>query len=690
MISNGPAEGRTTRSARILCALRDDAWQEIRDVLSRDGWDLIHAGATSEVGQRLREWPPDVAILDPGLPGPVSTRELLVSIKSHVRSAGVLLLGNPAGEDFAASGTGPDICLELPVLAPALVSTVRLLLRLGEHRRMEKALRDSSAAAEKRWEDELRRGQTEFRLLIENLYSGVAVVDSTGRFTLYNRRFLEMFGLPRDADVQNVNSHNWSAWQVFDEDGQLLDVDEHPVRKAARTGRPVPSRLVGVRAPSGGDLVWMQVSAAPLLGEAGNVEHLICTYHDVTDRMRAEQALRDADRRKNEFLALLSHELRNPLAPITNSLYIMDHAAPGGDDARRAQVIIERQVGQLARLVDDLLDVTRITRNKIRLQCQRLEVNELVRRTLEDYRSQFEEKEIRLEFEPTADPVFVDGDWNRLAQVIGNLLQNAMKFTGRGGEATVSVSLGSAFAGSSEIPEPPGRPEGSSGSSGMPATSGPEGAHVAIRVADNGVGMNAETLARVFEPFMQADTTLDRSKGGLGLGLALVKGLVELHGGAVTGHSAGPGRGAEFVVRLPVLERDAARVEQSRAAARPSSRRILIIEDNVDSAESLRLLLEYSGHEVVTAYNGPDGIARAAEFDPDVVLCDIGLPGMDGYEVARAFRSDPQLRRARLVALSGYALPEDRQRAEEAGFDRHLAKPPQVEELWAVLGLGRL
>jgi two-component system CheB/CheR fusion protein len=249
--------------------------------------------------------------------------------------------------------------------------------------------------------------------------------------------------------------------------------------------------------------------------------------------------------------------------------------------------------------------------------------------------------------------LFVDGDWNRLTQVVGNLLQNAAKFTGPGGHIRVSVSTDS------------------------------EEKWAAIRVADTGVGIAPEMLARLFEPFAQADTTLDRSKGGLGLGLALSKGLVELHGGAISAHSPGLGQGAEFVLRLPLaLEKGAADTPAlSRTPVPGGRRRVLIIEDNIDAADSLREALEFSEHEVEVAYNGPSGIAKARARKPEVVFCDIGLPGMDGFDVARAFRADNALKGAYLVALSGYAQPGDVLRAAEAGFDQHLAKPPSLERL---------
>ena len=401
---------------------------------------------------------------------------------------------------------------------------------------------------------------------------------------------------------------------------------------------------------------WVHACGEVSRDETGRPIRMIGVALDITERKRAEEELREVDRRKNEFLGVLSHELRNPLAPVTNSLYILEHAVPGGDQARRAQSVIRRQLAQLARLVDDLLDVTRINSKKILLQRQRLELNELVRHTLDDHRAEFEKGQVQLEFEPAASPVFINGDWNRLAQAIGNLLQNAAKFTGRGGRTSVALST--------DV----------------------EAKRAVVRITDTGVGIAPEVLSRLFQPFMQADATLDRSKGGLGLGLALVKALVELHGGDISAHSDGLGSGAEFVLRLPLeMVGSTSEPREERHVARSPSRRVLIIEDSLDAADSLREALELDQHEVEVAYDGPEGTAKAREFRPEVVLCDIGLPGMSGYAVAQALRADDALNGVFLVALSGYALPEDLQRAQEAGFDRHLAKPPNMEKLEALL-----
>ena len=387
-----------------------------------------------------------------------------------------------------------------------------------------------------------------------------------------------------------------------------------------------------------------------------DLSHAMAALEHERRRTEMEHALRganaqlmEADQRKNEFLAVLSHELRNPLTPVRNSLYILKRD-PGGAQEKHALEVLDRQIGQLVRLVDDLLDVTRIARNKIQLRRSPVDFNDLVRRTLDDYRFLFGERSIAVETMFTTEPLPIHGDRERLAQVIGNLLQNAAKFTPVGGRVQIGTAI-------------------------------PSRGRTVLRILDNGAGIDPALLRRLFQPFMQAEATLDRSKGGLGLGLALVKGLVEMHGGEVGAHSDGPGKGAEFIVELPLESTLALTAHPAETGPKARGRRVLIIEDNVDAADSLCEVLEFSAHVVEVAYRGSEGLAKARQFQPEIVLCDIGLPGMDGYEVARAFRADESLRDIFLVALTGYALPEDLERAREAGFARHLAKPPSIEQI---------
>lgn len=368
---------------------------------------------------------------------------------------------------------------------------------------------------------------------------------------------------------------------------------------------------------------------------------------------QSKARLEDVDRRKDEFLGVLSHELRNPLAPIRNSVYLLEHADPAGDEARQARAVIARQAEQLTRLVDDLLDVTRIARGKIVLQRARVDLAELVRRAGEDHAGLMRARGVELLVDVPREPAWVDGDAVRLAQIVGNLLQNSAKFTPRGGRVILELEAGQGMA--------------------------------EIRVRDDGAGMQPELLEHLFEPFVQAERTLARASGGLGLGLAMVKGLTELHGGSVRASSAGPGRGSELAARLPLAAGGApVQALPPRAAVAGRVRRVLVVEDGKDAADSLAQLVALFGHTVDVARDGPTALAKARESRPDVIICDIGLPGMSGYDVARALRAElPE--GLQLVAMSGYAQPEDLKRAADAGFDRHLAKPADPDEIRRLL-----
>jgi PAS domain S-box-containing protein len=375
---------------------------------------------------------------------------------------------------------------------------------------------------------------------------------------------------------------------------------------------------------------------------------------DITRRKLAEDALREADRRKDEFLGMLSHELRNPLAPIRNSIYVLRHTEPGSDRSLRAQAVIERQTEHLTRLVDDLLDVTRIARGKIELRRSRVDLGEVVLQAAEDFRATMEERGVAFRVAVPESPAWADADATRITQVIGNLLHNAAKFTRRGDEVRLSLR---AVDGDAEL-----------------------------SVGDTGAGIDLALLPKVFEPFVQGERTLARTEGGLGLGLALVKGVTELHGGSVSVHSAGVGRGAELTVRLPLAEGGA--VPRERRVGAGSShvrRRVLVVDDNRDAAESMAQIVELLGHAAEIAYDGPTAMEKIRDSQPDFVLCDVGLPGMSGYDVARELRAGAGTA-VRLVAVTGYAQADDLLAAAEAGFDHHMAKPVSVEEIERLLG----
>jgi signal transduction histidine kinase/DNA-binding response OmpR family regulator len=374
------------------------------------------------------------------------------------------------------------------------------------------------------------------------------------------------------------------------------------------------------------------------------------------DNARLYQNIQEGDRRKNEFLAMLAHELRNPLAPIRNAVQVLRLIGLKEPNVIQARDMIDRQVTHMARLIDDLLDMSRLSRGKILLKKERADLVQVVRATVEDYRSLLEGNNLKVNATLPDQPLFAHCDPVRLAQVVGNILHNANKFTDAGGAVTVEVRQA----------DPGG---------------------VAIVVRDSGIGMDAEMLQRAFETFSQADSSLERSRGGLGLGLSLVKGLVALHGGTVHATSGGIGKGTEVTIRVPLDPEPAPEeIESTPLATEAGAPRILVIEDSPDTAESMRMLLSLSGYPVEIALSGADGIDAARRFCPQVILCDIGLPGgMDGYAVARELRADPTFNGLFLVALTGYGQEEDRRRSHEAGFDAHLTKPMDFAELQRLL-----
>jgi len=415
-----------------------------------------------------------------------------------------------------------------------------------------------------------------------------------------------------------------------------------------------------------GSIRWMAGKGRVLTDPGGSAVRMLGVGMDVTERKRLEDELRQraqqlaaADRRKDEFLAMLAHELRNPLAPMCNALELLQRRSGDTGVVEHARDLMERQVRHMVRLIDDLLDVSRITSGKVTLRKELVDLDSIVASAVETTRPLFESRRHVLAVSLPPEGVWLEADPTRLAEVVANLLDNAAKYMGEGGRVWLTAQR--------------------------------RGDELVLEVRDTGRGMSADVLAHAFDLFTQGERTLDRAESGLGIGLTVVRSLVELHGGQVRAESEGPGRGSVFTVTLPAPRVvDPPRVVTPRregGARLPTlgGRRVLVVDDNLDTAESSSLLLEIEGYDVRVAHNGPKAIEIARVFAPDIVLLDIGLPGMDGYAVARALRAAPELARCRLIAVSGYGQAEDRHRSREAGFDRHLVKPVEADVLREVL-----
>ena len=432
------------------------------------------------------------------------------------------------------------------------------------------------------------------------------------------------------------------------EQGYLALLDE-----VYRSGKPHSETgakyLVQVRPGEPSIERYVDFVFQPILGANGTVTGVLVQGLDSTDRTLADQSVREADLRKDEFLAMLAHELRNPLAPIRNAAEVFARTVPTDSPAHAAVGIVRRQVVQLTRLVDDLLDVARISQRRITLKMEVIELHKLLDIARETVAPLLRDKQHEFSISYANSPVFLKGDAARLVQAFSNVLTNAAKYTDPHGHISVRVLE-------------------------------PEATQVTIEVSDNGAGISPELLPKIFELFIQADRTLDRAQGGLGVGLSVVKKLIEMHEGTVLAYSAGTGRGSTFSMTLPRCLPPAG--QHADSLVHPvTPRRILIIDDNIDGATALAQILSMDGHECEAVYSAQEGLERAAVYRPDVVLLDIGLPLIDGYEVVRRMRQTPQLNETRIFALTGYGQAEDRERALAAGFDDHFSKPVDFARL---------
>jgi PAS domain S-box-containing protein len=487
--------------------------------------------------------------------------------------------------------------------------------------------------------------------LLDNAPVGLGFFDQELRFLRINPALAEINGLPIEAHLGRTLA------EVLPQMPQdFLDA----LRHVFQSGQSIVNKEVrgNTHQRPGQPRYWL-CSFYPVKKEYGTVLGAGAVVTDIDDLKRLEEALKDADTRKDQFLAMLAHELRNPLAPISNAAQIMRVEGPNGPSFQWSIDVIEDQIKHMTRMVDDLLDVSRITRGKVVLRKELIELEIVVELAVEASQPLIQGYHHELTISLPPEPVILDVDPPRMAQVLSNLLNNAAKYTDEGGQIALIAQQ----------------------------TDG----NISIRVIDNGIGISSELLPEVFELFTQGDQTLSRSRGGLGIGLTLVQSLVELHDGQVSARSDGPGLGSEFEVRLPIPLPHSVDAHDSDAGARERvvgplpRRRILIVDDNRDNASSLGLLLEALGQEVYTAHDGQMALELTRTHDPEVVLLDIGLPGMDGYEVARQCRRDSALNRLTLVAMTGYGKDEDRRLSLEAGFNAHFVKPLTLDDLRLLL-----
>jgi PAS domain S-box-containing protein len=588
----------------------------------------------------------------------------------------------------AGDGTRQLLCHVRPLLdgAGRVRGSVGAFLDITSRRRIEEALRRSEAQS-RRQSERLR----EVAVASCMIHSATTAADVLRIATEEARRIIGTHQAVSSSTVneqsaQAINavslSDEYARWRAYDArpDGTRIDSlvcrTNKPMRltQAELEAHPGFGREAGDHTPLRG---WL---AAPFVGRDGRnlgviqlsdkldggdftaddeaiLVQLATIASVALENARLYGGLREADRRKDEFLATLAHELRNPLAPIRNAVELM--RLSNGEAALRdeARSMMERQVAQLVRLVDDLLDISRITRGKLRLRREPVELTTMVRGAVEAARPCIDAQGHRLSVTLPPGPTHLDADPTRLSQVLSNLLTNAAKYTERGGHIGLAAER--------------------------------EGGDVVVSVRDTGIGIAAEHLAHIFEMFSQVDPALERSQGGLGIGLALVRGLVELHGGSVEARSGGPGRGSEFTVRLPIVEVPAqARREpggDGKGCPAGPKCRILVVDDNGDAARSLAKVLKILGHDVQTAHDGLEAVQAAATLRPDLVLLDLGMPRMNGYEAARHIRQQPWGRGIFIVALTGWGQDDDRRRSHEAGFDRHLVKPIEPAALAALL-----
>jgi PAS domain S-box-containing protein len=643
------AVGGAARALVLLADDNSDMRDYVRRLLERQ-YDVVAASDGQQALDSIAEHVPDLVLTDVMMPR-LDGFGLLAAVRAdpRTRSLPVIMLSARAGEEARIEGAeaGADDYLVKPFSARELLARVGSHLALARQRgELERALRYRSEQLE---------------TLLDSAPLGIYLIGPDFRIRSVNPVARPTFGdIPGGVEGRDFEEVTRLLWERSHADeivgifrhtfttGESYFTREHPV---IRPGRSVPEyyewRLERITLPD---------------GERG----LVCYFRDVTAHVAARtaveesrQALREADRRKDEFLATLAHELRTPLAPIHNALQILRLAGHDAAVARSVHDMMDRQVNHMVRLVDDLMEVSRITRGKIDLRRQNVDLSTVVGSAVETTRPLLDVAGHTLTVDLGGEPFALDADPVRLAQVFSNLLNNAAKYTPCGGQIAVRAER--------------------------------RGSNVIVSVRDNGAGMRPEVLAHVFDPFVQGERSYSRSQGGLGIGLTLARSIVVLHGGSIEARSRGLGQGSELIVQLPLAQAVAAdaAVAPARPAMRVAGQRILVVDDNVDAAESLSALLRSLGAEVTTVYDGPAALEAMRTAKPAAAVLDIGMPGMDGYEVARRARAAPEGEDITLIALTGWGNDEDRRRSREAGIDHHLVKPVDLQVLEDLLAARR-
>jgi PAS domain S-box-containing protein len=614
----------------------------LAQALSEDYW-VDTAGTGKEALTVVLRAKPDLVVTDIVMPE-MDGVELLKTLRSvpSTQAIPVLLLSGHAPEEQRVEGfrEGADGYLAKPYSERELRALIGSMIH-SARQRAEAVRREAIAETE-------RRALADRAALLESITDAFFALDQEWRFTYVNQRALDYYGKGSDELLGR------SIWDVFPVTAgtMLHEQYEKALRTQCSAAFETKSTLTGR---------WVDVRAYP------TGQGLAVYFRDVSDRRLAEQELQaaltkleESDRRKDEFLALLSHELRNPLAPIANGLSLLKRCGASDPVAERALGVMERQLSHLVRLVDDLLDVGRMTHGKLRLRLQRLSLLDILGRALEGTRSTLDSRGHTLMMDLRAQDLLLEGDADRLIQVFTNLIQNSIKYTDAGGRIQITLDR--------------------------------ESDEAVIAVTDNGVGIPPHALEQVFEMFSQVKLQQPRAGGGLGIGLALVRAIVQMHGGTIRASSAGPGLGSTFTVRLPLAIGDVSRPVADPAHAAEVTRvprgipwrevpRIMVVDDNGDAAESLADLLQLKGYPVSTAATGEEAIEKAQSFRPHVIFMDIGLPGIDGVETALRIHALPELRDVTVVAVTGWGQPSDRARTRAAGIVAHLLKPVAPEAL---------